>query len=73
MDGDFGVQGFDGRRQVRCDVIPCTTRPYPFTLRHNFYTIRSIFDLFCRRMKTVKRKSQMMKMVDHMEMKEAKN
>ena len=26
MDGDFGVQqlqGFDGRRQVRCDVIPC--------------------------------------------------
>ena len=23
MDGDFGEQGFDGRRQVRCDVIPC--------------------------------------------------
>ena len=25
MDGDFGVQlqGFDGRRQVRSDVIPC--------------------------------------------------
>ena len=32
MDGDFGEQGFDGRRQVRSDVIPCVQqfagRPY---------------------------------------------